>query len=297
MNVLSLFDGMSCGQIALERSGIKVSNYFSSEIDKHAIQVTQDNYPNTVQLGSVVELDTKSLPKIDLLIGGSPCQNFSFIGKKEGMVTKDNIEITTLEQYLELKDKNYEFLGESYLFWEYVRVLKQLNPKYFLLENVRMNKKWKNLISSVIGVEPININSSLLSAQSRNRSYWTNIPNVEQPKDLKLTIKDILDNEAKFTNEYPKWIDMKFGDRVRKSFISNTNQKAECLIKSMYKGQTRSYCSNEKGELHKYSRNELERLQTVPINYTKSSSFTQACKMLGNGWTVDIIAHIFKNLK
>ena len=125
MNVLSLFDGMSCGQQALERSGIKVDNYFASEIDKYAIKVTMNNYPNTIQLGSVVGVDGYSLPKIDLLIGGSPCQSFSFAGKRKGMSTKDEQEILTLDHYLQLKAEQYEFEGQSYLFWEYMRLLNE----------------------------------------------------------------------------------------------------------------------------------------------------------------------------
>jgi DNA (cytosine-5)-methyltransferase 3A len=125
MNVLSLFDGMSCGQQALERAGIKVENYFASEIDKYAIQVTMANYPNTKQLGSVVDVNAVDLPKIDLLIGGSPCQSFSFAGKRKGMSTKDEQEILTLEHYLELKAEGFEFEGQSYLFWEFMRLLNE----------------------------------------------------------------------------------------------------------------------------------------------------------------------------
>jgi len=212
MNVLSLFDGMSCGQQALERAGIKVDNYFASEIDKYAIQVTMANYPNTKQLGSVVDLNGFDLPKIDLLIGGSPCQSFSFAGKRKGMSTKDEQEILTLEHYLQLKEEAYEFEGQSYLFWEYMRLLNETKPKYFLLENVKMSKKWKDILSKAIGVEPILINSNLVSAQNRQRLYWTNIglnpvglygdlqSIIEQPQDKGILLKDILQDNpnAKF---------------------------------------------------------------------------------------------------
>jgi len=137
MNVLSLFDGMSCGQIALNRAEIFYDNYYASEIDKYAISVTQKNYPNTKHLGNVKEIDYSKLPKIDLLIGGSPCQSFSFAGKQKGMTTKDNVEILTLEHYLQLKNNGFEFQGQSYLFWEYMNTLTILKPKYFLLENVK----------------------------------------------------------------------------------------------------------------------------------------------------------------
>lgn len=172
ITVLSLFDGMSCGQQALERAGIGVSEYYASEIDKHAIAVTMHNYPNTKQLGSVVNVDGYSLPKIDLLIGGSPCQSFSFAGKRKGMSTKDSQEILTLDHYLELKAEGYEFEGQSYLFWEYMRLLNECKPAYFLLENVLMGEKWEKVLSRAIGVNPIEINSALVSAQNRKRLYW-----------------------------------------------------------------------------------------------------------------------------
>ena len=192
MNVLSLFDGISCGQVALNRAGIKYDNYFASEVDKYAIKVTQHNYPNTIQLGDIKEITSSNLPTIDILFGGSPCQNLSFAGNMKGMATKDNYEITTLDEYLRLKNDGFEFQGQSYLFWEYVRILKEVKPKYFLLENVKMLKKWENMISDVLGVKPIEINSALVSAQNRRRLYWTNIPNVTQPEDKKIILKDIL---------------------------------------------------------------------------------------------------------
>jgi len=212
MIVLSLFDGMSCGQQALERINCKVDKYFASEIDKHAIKVTMANYPDTIQLGDVRSIDVSQLPKIDLLLGGSPCQSFSFAGKRKGMSTKDNVEILTLEHYLELKSQNFEFEGQSYLFWEYMRILnniKQINPNaLFLLENVEMGEKWEKILSKAIGVNGIHINSSLVSAQNRKRIYWTNIgmkPSglfgdlesiIQQPKDKGIILKDILESEV-----------------------------------------------------------------------------------------------------
>lgn len=208
MNVLSLFDGMSCGQIALNRAGIKYDKYFASEIDKYAIQTTKKNYPNTIHLGDVRNVIISDLPKIDLLIGGSPCQSFSFAGKRKGMSTKDNIEIFTLEHYIELKKQNFEFEGQSYLFWEYMRLLNELKPKYFLLENVLMGEKWERVLSKAIGINPIEINSALVSAQNRRRLYWTNIGTVagglfgfpesiiKQPKDKGILLKDILEDEV-----------------------------------------------------------------------------------------------------
>lgn len=208
INVLSLFDGCSGGNQALEMSGIKVSNYYACEIDKYAIQVTQSNYPNTIQLGDVTKVDFSKLPKIDLLIGGSPCQSFSFAGKRNGMSTKDSIEILTLDHYLELKKESYEFEGQSYLFWEYMNAMTILKPKYFLLENVEMGEKWEKVLSKAIGVNGIHINSALLTAQNRKRIYWCNIGMVTsglfgdlesiitQPKDKGILLRDILESEV-----------------------------------------------------------------------------------------------------
>jgi DNA (cytosine-5)-methyltransferase 3A len=204
MNVLSLFDGMSCGQIALNRLGIKYDKYYAAEIDKHSIAVTMANFPNTIQLGDVRNVKASDLPKIDLIMGGSPCQSFSFAGKRKGMSTKDEQEILTLEHYMDLKSQEYEFEGQSYLFWEYMRLLNELKPKYFLLENVVMVEKWQRTLTRAIGVSPIKINSNLVSAQNRERLYWTNIglqpsglfgdptSTIPQPKDKKILLKDIL---------------------------------------------------------------------------------------------------------
>jgi len=208
MNVLSLFDGISAGRVAFERAGIKIYKYYASEIDKYAEIVSKANYPDIIRLGDVRNIKGINLPKIDILIGGSPCQAFSFAGKRKGMSTKCEIKITSLEQYLELKQQNFEFEGQSYLFWEYVRILKEVKPKYFLLENVRMIKKWENIISNTIGISPIMINSSRVSAQNRKRNYWTNIGAekdglfgeskcmIPQPKDKNIFLKDIIEKEV-----------------------------------------------------------------------------------------------------
>jgi len=172
MNVLSLFDGMSCGQIALNRANIQYNNYFASEIDKNAIKVTQHHYPNTVQLGDVTKIEFIA-SKIDLLIGGSPCQGFSFAGKQ-----------------LNFDD------SRSKLFFEFVRLIDECKPTYFLLENVVMKKEYEDVITQYLGVEPIKINSSLVSAQNRVRLYWTNIPNVKEPEDRNISLSDILEDDS-----------------------------------------------------------------------------------------------------
>ena len=398
MNVLSLFDGMSCGQIALDKLGIKPTNYFASEIDKFAIQTAKKNFPETIHLGDVTQLQTSGDHlldefecghKIDLLIGGSPCQGFSYSGKR-----------------LNFEDPR------SKLFFEYVRLLKELKPKYFLLENVRMAKASQDIISEYLGVEPIIINSNLVSAQNRHRLYWTNIPNVTQPKDKGIVLKDILEDYDTIGDEHfhsdkaiqymergnKKW--MQAGSRradrytqspeKEKAFTltanfhkgvpynyfddtratSNettglileghaTNLKGHDYVKRIYSpdGKAPSLCASSGGNLEpkisvkgarivnrrldengtrkdndtsiplqaqievraddisnclttvqkdsivvkdkrwrKLTCLECERLQTVPDGYTEGVSNTQRYRMLGNGWTVDVISHILKGI-
>lgn len=187
---------MSCGQIALRDMGITPEVYYASEVDKFAIAQTQLNFPDTIQLGDVRLIDPTQLGHIDLLIGGSPCQSFSFAGKRVGMATKENEKVLSLERYLELKEQGFEFEGQSYLFWEYMRILtelRKLNPNIkFLLENVKMKKEWEKVLTDVIGVPGVHIDSSLVSAQKRKRIYWTNIAQIEQPEERGLLLRDIL---------------------------------------------------------------------------------------------------------
>jgi DNA (cytosine-5)-methyltransferase 3A len=351
MNILSLFDGMSCGHQALDKVGIKVDNYFASEIDKYAIKVTMSNYPETVQLGSVVDVDGYSLPKIDILIGGSPCQSFSFAGKRKGMSTKDEQEIVTLEHYLQLKKEGFEFEGQSYLFWEYMRLLNEVKPKYFLLENVMMGEKWERVLSKAIGVKPIMINSSLVSAQNRQRLYWTNIglePQglfgdlesiIEQPRDKKILLNEVLEPEV----DEKYFLSFDALDKIRKwksqqnplEDIETNYRKNGCLtargnsdmhsgmklvIHNMMprsgdpaKGGTghltrtdgKTYCLDTGNTnaveilsgIRRLTPIECERLQTVKDNYTNYVSDSQRYRMLGNGWTVDVIAHILTYIK
>ena len=410
MNVLSLFDGMSCGQIALNRLGIKYNNYYAAEIDKYAIEVTKKNFPNTIHLGDVTKVKAADLEPIDLLMGGSPCQGFSFAGKQ-----------------LNFDDPR------SALFFEFVRLLKECKPKYFLLENVRMKKIYQDVITEHLGVEPIMINSSLLSAQNRLRLYWTNIPGVKQPEDKGLVLRDILEyNQTSVSELSEAKKDRVLNSQRGKGFFYNPDQhdkigtlvagyhkeptdgsyleihkpvkdternrrhykevdeKSLCMTSTMYKGagnngmtlvpiknpervrETPNYwqmdvsgkgyasqqdrirkldkpsnslaagsasipkvmckdnvvvelpeksqtiksqyykssranfersgtfhatgIKNEMGTYRKLTPIECERLQTVPDNYTQGVSNTQRYKMLGNGWTVDVIAHILKNI-
>jgi len=288
MNVLSLFDGMSCGQIALERAGIHVDNYYSCEIKPHAIKVTQANYPNTIQLGDITKIGIAqgkhdwwiynketgyrlhNIGKgIDIVIGGSPCQDFSQANKVRAGLEGE----------------------KSGLFYEFVRLLKESEAEYFLLENVKMKKEHQDLISEEMGVEPININSKLVSAQMRNRYYWTNIPNVTVPEKIDVKLSDIL------TDGY------------------TTKEKAYCLLESESRPQSTNWKRfrrwRKKGfvnivfetpDLNLFknrflNQTELERLQTVPEGYTKLLNRNDAACLLGDGWTVDVIVHILKNLK
>lgn len=260
MNVLSLFDGMACGRIALERCGYNVTNYFASEIDKYAMKVAKANYPDIQHLGDVRSVITDDLPDIDLLIGGSPCQGFSFAGR-----------------HLNFEDQR------SRLFFEYVRILEETQPRYFLLENVRMSKESERVISEFLDCEPVTINSNLVSAQNRHRLYWTNIPVDGLPDDKGIKLTDIIES----------------GNVDR--------DKAHCIDANYWKGgNLKSYFEKNRRQLvfgqsvddyRKLSPIECERLQTVPDNYTAHVSNTQRYKMLGNGWTVDVISHILKNME
>lgn len=201
MNVLSLFDGMSCGRITLSELGIPVEKYYASEVDKFAIKATMQNFPDTIQLGDVRELEVSRLNKIDLIIRGSPCTNLSMSGKRKGLSTKEGMEVLDLQTYLELKENGFEFEGQSYLFWEYIRIYHELiergdNPKFFL-ENVEMGKKWESVFNETMGRKGIHINSALVSAQNRRRIYWTDIhDDIPQPEDRGILLRDILEEEV-----------------------------------------------------------------------------------------------------
>jgi len=274
-NVLSLFDGMSCGQLALDALGVKVGNYFASEIDSHAIRIAKKNYPNTKHIGSVLDVKGSDLPKIDLLIGGSPCQSFSNAGDGSGMD------------------------GKSKLFWEFVRVLKETKPTYFLLENVKMKKELEKIITDTLGVEPIAINSRLLTAQNRPRLYWTNIPNVVQPIDRGIVLKDILEDQVdeKFylSDKAIDYMSRLRNGKPRWEYHTNPlDGKSACLTANMFKGVPYGVI---KEKMRRLTPIECERLQSVPDNYTEGVSNTQRFKMLGNGGTIDVIAHILNEMR
>lgn len=317
---------MSCGRIALERAGINVDGYYASEIDKNAIKVSAANYPNIKRLGDVQHINYQMLPEIDLLIGGSPCQGFSFAGKQ-----------------LNFSDPR------SALFFEFIHALKEVKPKYFLLENVVMKKEYQDAISELLGCEPIKINSALVSAQNRNRLYWTNIPNVAQPEDRGIVMSDILHfgvgigasirgrrlNEDGVRRDHDKAIKIKQRIEIRvdgksnclttvqkdnvvvpqsdgwhkwwnknkefqlkKKYSALDPEKAICMTARQYSSWNGTFITISDGVYRKLTVTECERLQTVPDGYTqnKGVSNSQCYKMLGNGWTVDVIAHIFGGL-
>ncbi len=320
MNVLSLFDGISCGQLALVRAGLSYGNYFSSEIDKYAIQITQKNFPDTTQLGDISRWHDWHLPEIDLMIGGSPCQGFSVAG-----------------QGLNFDDPR------SKLFFRFIDCLRYYQPKYFLLENVKMKKEWSNIITEWVDVEPIEINSSLVSAQNRRRLYWTNIPNITMPKDRGILLKDVVFDDASF-GEFTIAMHNLYGGFKEKSnrifddksptirtsaggghiphlllsekaleymnkktkdgrthwdfehYSDVRQEKSRAVVANFFKGVPYNVLKDNDC-IRQFHPIECERLQTLPDNYTEGVSNTQRYKMIGNGWTVDVIAHIFKGIK
>lgn len=326
ISVLSLFDGISCGRVALERAGIKVNKYYASEVDKHAIKVSQDNWKDTIHIGDVTKVaftDGKlftengefHVGKIDLVLAGSPCQGFSLAGKQ-----------------LAFDDPR------SSLYFVFERILSEIkaeNPDVkFLLENVKMKAEHKAVITERMGVEPLAINSNLVSAQNRYRLYWTNISqHIQQPQDKEIFLKDVL--EEVVGEEYCiragrlKWL-KEFGEvKEKDGYVAFNPVKAKCLTVraepswnctyilqwppgtnsggyraldgkthtlTISSWEANNYLLNE-GFVRKLTPIECERLQTLPDGYTKCVSNTQRYKALGNGWTVDVIAHILKELK
>jgi len=300
INVLSLFDGISCGQVALERAGIKVNNYFASEIDKHAIKVTQSNYPNTKQIGDVTKVNGIDLPKIDLLMGGSPCQGFSFSGKQ-----------------LNFEDPR------SKLFFEFVRLIDEVKPKYWLLENVVMKQEYQDVISQHLGVGPVKLNSALTSAQNRVRLYWANFE-ITEPTDQGIKLEDILEDtemigpsairggrlnkatilgrrldERGKRQDYDKTVPITQCLEVRAS----NRDKSNCLttvakdtvLTTMEVGRHPD-AFNRKLPFRNYTKIERCRLMNLPDNYCDEISDNQTVKATGNGWEVGMITHIFNQM-
>ena len=294
MIVLSLFDGISCGQIVLQRANISYDKYFASEINTQSITITQRNYPKTIQIGDVQKVSYKDgilitengkfeVGEIDLLIAGSPCQGFSKAGKE-----------------LNFQDER------SKLYFDFLRILKETKPKYFLLENVKMKSDFADIITNHLGVKPILINSRLVSAQDRKRLYWTNIKNIEQPKDRNISFQDIAPGwfcgcmrGRRVLNDrrcdYNKNVPLEQYIECRK------DNKTNCLTtvtKDNVAIRTKQRFTRISNIEYRYlTPNEYEQLQTVPIDYTIGVSDSARRTMLGEGWTIDVIAHIFKNIE
>jgi len=328
MNVLSLFDGISCGRVALQRIGIPVGNYYASEIDPHAIKIAKKNYPDTIHVGDVTTVKGKDLPQIDLILAGSPCQGFSHNGAKLGFDDP-----------------------RSRLFWEFVRLVEECKPTWWLLENVRMKQDWSDIITGAVGYEPILINSALVSAQRRMRLYWTNIPQEGLPEDKGLVLKDILEKPVAEEIGRDQRTCVQVGltesggkfEQIRRDYSSNGKSPALTTCqgggrqpKVLVVGQDRevntyarmcnvyspegkapTLLANAHGHNPKVlirtpvdkmrvikrenwrmlTPKECERLQTLPDDYTEGVSITQRYKALGNGWTVDVVAHLLQGMK
>lgn len=282
LTVLSLFDGISCGMVDLQRAGVEIDKYIAYEIEHNAIEISRKNYPDIIRGGDVTKEDfTKYKGKVDLLIGGSPCQNLCSCGDKKGL---DG--------------------AESKLFFDYVRALYETEAKWFLLENnATMTKENQDIITEIMGVEPIYINSNLLTAQDRKRLYWTNIPGIEQPEDRGLTLKDIVQpvEEKREYECYKRMAAKREGTLAFKKAWANVrtlDQKSRALTTSQ--AISNSGATNVKysdTEYYILTPIECERLQTLPDNYTEGVSNTQRYKAVGNGWTAEVIAHIFKALR
>ena len=299
MNVLSLFDGMSCGQLALTQVGLHITNYFACEIKPHAIKVTQENFPETIQLGDVTKVTAEDLPKIDIIIGGSPCQDFS--------------QANRIKMGLEG--------AKSGLFFEYVRLLKEAKPKYFFLENVRMKKEASDIISEELGVQPITLNSKDVCGQLRTRSYWTNIP-FDGLTAIEATLQDQLSHgytdrlKARClleSDSRPPATPVKMFHRYYNTGFTTLIFKSQAhytLCKSHFDKYFKGMSAKEidvamvsAPEMETYeglrylNQEELERLQTVPNGYTKNITRNQSASLLGDGWTVEVIAQFFKGIQ
>lgn len=310
INVLSLCDGISCGKVALDRAGIKVNKYFASEIDDNAIAVSEKNHEGIIRLGDITKWREWDLPHIDLIISGTPCCGFSRAGKM-----------------LNFKDP------QSKLFFEFVDILNDIKAKnpdvLFMLENVKMKTEWRDTITSYVGINPIEINSKLVSAQNRLRTYWTNIPGVDKPKDKNVKLVDVLednvdveyverqgimldsslseasmnlvnvvDGEVHISQAVKKgYIVAEDGDGVNLSFPTSKTRRGRVIKqKSSTLDRQCEVCVYHDNKIRRLTVRELERLQTLPCGYTSGFSSVAAKKVIGNGWTVDVVAHILSYL-
>lgn len=313
-NVLSLFDGISIAHAAFKISNVKINKYYSSEIENHSIQISKDNHEQ-IHIGSVTDISYKNKSliynniiepvKIDILIGGSPCQSLSFAGKQKGLAAKglneENIDILTLEQYLELKHNGFEFEGQSYLFWEYIRLLREIKPKFFFLENVVMEEKWEKIFTENLGFPPIKINSRLFTCQNRPRLYWTNIPyNINTLPNKLHTFKDIKQFSTKqkdyysdkalnwlVSHSYRKFLST---GKVKKLKIYNDDTIINAITAShckKYSGQ-RFFAILDNGIDNKIQKDKIQEIFNECFNendFTKLSILTDWEMVLYNGYS------------
>lgn len=346
MVVLSLFDGIGCGRLALKRAGIPVDAYYASEVSASAITIAKKNFPDIIEVGNVMrvhynaetgvlytDVGALEVGRIDMLLGGSPCTDFSSIGYTRGMTTGEE-NVTDLEQYLALKNSGVIFKGESFLFWEYVRLLCEIHPRYFLLENVVMAEEWQSIINRAVGCAPVKLNSSLFSAQNRPRLYWTNIAGVEVPEDKGIKLDDIFDENAS-TEDVSEVASIKacFADlyahlgcipeRFNAYNLSRITDKACALTRGsmvtsscatllfvpvedgvcevrngLLFGKYETPLADGRYNLRRLSLLEMERLQTLPDGYTEALAVTRQRRgeAIGNCWTVDVIVYILSRL-
>ena len=278
MNVLSLFDGISCGMVALERAGIQVDRYKAYEIDENAIKISKFNYPQIERGGDVFNAEYHE-GEFDLLIGGSPCTYWSIAQTKNRETTSSG-------------------LGWN-LFSQYVRALKEAKPKYFLYENnFSMSKEIKAEITKAFGVEPIYINSSLVSGQNRKRLYWTNIPNVTVPDDRKIMLNDVVDFSKESFRPVGDWVWKKWGDKKKIEMLHDIHSKKSHTLTTSATHSMAYYLNEDKTMYCNLTVSDWERLQTLPVGYCGNAPVKKGAKYkaIGNGWTVDVIAHIFRGL-
>lgn len=291
LRVVSLFNGISCGLVALKNLGIEIDSYKSSEIDKDAIFISEKNHLEIEEVGNVIGLKSEELGRVDLLLGGSPCQSFSRQGNGEG------------------------FDGKSGLFWEFVRVFEEVKPKFFLFENVEMKKEWEEIITEALGVKPIFLNSGEFSAQKRRRLYWTNIK--FDPVKKNVLLKDILDKGPRIYDE--KLNSLIVGKEGKSLLIKNATAKGYLIAEEFdginlqfpdsktRRGRVQSgkigtldtsceYGVNIGGKISRLTISELEKVQGLPVGYTEGIAERKRKKAIGNGWQVDTIEQILKGL-
>lgn len=274
MNVLSLFDGKSCGRIALEQAGIPVNRYSASEIDPYAIKVSQANYPDIHQLGDVKNVTASSIGHaVDLLLGGSPCQDFSSAGKRKG------------------------FDGDrGQLFWEFKRLLDETQPQYFLLENVRMKQEDQDVITTALGVKPVLINSNLFVPQNRERLYWTNIPIAALPTQRDCDLPDLLDKEREWMELLP-WTQRSWAGQKKVDALRTVTDKEAFTLTTNTTHPKNHYLNAQRTMMSRLMPHEAERLQGLPEGYTDHVSRSRRHHMIGNGWTIPVIKHILEGIK